>query len=266
MATENTRLTADVVALSEQYGVPHVLLIRRAKDPHKGRWALPGGHVDPGEDVEHAARRELVEETGIDPGHLDPVGVYSAPGRDPRGRYVSFAYTTRMTRLVTPAAGSDAAAAEWVPVHAALAEGLAFDHTRIVSEALATGSTRRRKPMNYNIHNRVDGGTVGAQVGMHFGRGSDLPDDAQVGHVVGPDDAGFEDLRAFADRIKRAARAAAAGGTFSVTNTNSNDGDSQVGFQADVIRGDVGVQMGGTGGTSVVINGQVWQRYTKDDL
>lgn len=136
---ETARLTADVVVLAaDRDGVIHVLLVRRSKPPHAGQWALPGGHVGPGEDTVTAARRELHEETGIDvdPGHLSPVGVYSAPGRDPRGRYVSFAYVTRTARLVTPTAGDDAAAAEWVPLQRANAEGLAFDHARILGAAL----------------------------------------------------------------------------------------------------------------------------------
>ncbi|WP_239376268.1 MULTISPECIES: NUDIX domain-containing protein [unclassified Frankia] len=47
-ALDVVRLTADVIALANPAGAPHVLLIRRGKDPYAGRWALPGGHVDPG--------------------------------------------------------------------------------------------------------------------------------------------------------------------------------------------------------------------------
>ncbi|WP_131787336.1 NUDIX domain-containing protein [Protofrankia symbiont of Coriaria ruscifolia] len=137
---ETARLTADVVALSERAGTLHVLVIRRGWAPYEGLWALPGGHVDPGEDVETAARRELLEETGIVADHLDPVAVYSAPGRDPRGRYVTFAFAARLAAMPTPTAGDDATAARWVPVDDVLADGLAFDHAQILTDALAVVS------------------------------------------------------------------------------------------------------------------------------
>lgn len=138
-AREDVRLTADVVALADVAGQRHVLLIERGWPPYAGMWALPGGHVDPGEDVADAARRELAEETGLrsDVLALVQVGPYSAPGRDPRGRYVSIAYVTVLDTAVPPAAGDDAADARWVPVRQALAEGLAFDHAQILTDALA---------------------------------------------------------------------------------------------------------------------------------
>jgi len=59
-----------------------IVLIRRRDD---GRWALPGGMVDWGEDVESTVRRELMEETGLELVNIRRlVGVYSAPDRDPR--------------------------------------------------------------------------------------------------------------------------------------------------------------------------------------
>jgi len=59
-----------------------IVLIRRRDN---GRWALPGGMVDWGEDVKSAIQRELKEETGLDLVNIRRlVGVYSAPDRDPR--------------------------------------------------------------------------------------------------------------------------------------------------------------------------------------
>jgi 8-oxo-dGTP diphosphatase len=43
-----------------------VLLVKRKFPPNEGRWALPGGLVELGETVEHAAVREVKEETGLD--------------------------------------------------------------------------------------------------------------------------------------------------------------------------------------------------------
>ena len=110
-----------------------VLLIRRKYGPCTGIYALPGGLVEIGETVEEACRREVREEAGVDIGALQLVGVYSDPQRDPRGHTVSVAYLVRLPGEVTPHAGDDAAAAEWVEdwrKHA-----LAFDHAQILADA-----------------------------------------------------------------------------------------------------------------------------------
>lgn len=133
---EMARLTADVVATTLIDGTLHVLLIRRGWPPYTGMWALPGGHVDPGEAPEAAAVRELAEETGLAADELRPLGVWAAPGRDPRARYCTFAFAAWLPGTPTPTAGDDAAAAHWVPVPQALREGLAFDHGEILRAAL----------------------------------------------------------------------------------------------------------------------------------
>ncbi|MHA6631853.1 NUDIX domain-containing protein [Pseudonocardia sichuanensis] len=137
---EVARLTADVVLLAtREDGQRCVLLILRGYDPYAGCWALPGGHVDAGEHTAAAARRELAEETGLHVDALDRVGVYAAPGRDPRGRYVTFAYTSTLVGpLPAPSAGDDATEASWWPI-AELVDGraeVAFDHYQILSDAL----------------------------------------------------------------------------------------------------------------------------------
>jgi len=129
---EMARLTADVVATTLIDGVLHVLLVRRGWPPYAGLWALPGGHVDAGERPEEAAARELVEETGLRAEGLELVGVYAEPDRDPRGRYVTWAYATWLPAAPTPTAGDDATAARWVPVDQAIHDGLAFDHEQIL--------------------------------------------------------------------------------------------------------------------------------------
>ena len=139
---ETAVLTADVVLLAfGEDGRPHVLLIQRRKNPFADRWALPGGHVDEGEETADAARRELVEETGLDVGELTYVGVYATPGRDPRGRYVTFAYTAILDGPpLSPTAGDDAAKARWWPIRDT--PPLAFDHHQIVGDAIAAEPTR----------------------------------------------------------------------------------------------------------------------------
>ncbi|MFF3312640.1 NUDIX domain-containing protein [Streptomyces sp. NPDC002952] len=130
-AIETIRYTADVVCI--RGGA--VLLIERGWPPHKGRLALPGGHVDPGETSRAAAARELLEETGVhvDADDLTLIGIYDAPDRDPRGRYVTAAYLVTVPDNTTAHAGDDAAAVRWVPLTDT--GSLAFDHSEIVATA-----------------------------------------------------------------------------------------------------------------------------------
>ena len=141
-AGETARLTADVVLFGGGGGLAlHVLLIERGWDPFKGLLALPGGHVDAGEETEDAAHRELFEETGLRVGPLIQVGAFTHPGRDPRGRYVTVAFAGRMPHRIEPTAGDDAASARWVLVDDVLTGPgrLAFDHEVIIRAALNTG-------------------------------------------------------------------------------------------------------------------------------
>ena len=66
-----------------------LLLIKRSQFPYKGAWALPGGFLRPGETIEETAKRELLEETGVENPFLHLAGVYSEVGRDPRGWIIS---------------------------------------------------------------------------------------------------------------------------------------------------------------------------------
>lgn len=130
-------LTVDAVLLKGRVDGGHdVLLIRRGRDPFKGQWALPGGFVEVGERVEDAARRELVEETGLRGDILDLLGVYSDPSRDPRGHTVSVAYVMKVSGIVDVGGDTDDAdEARWFDL--AAPPPLAFDHDAILGDARA---------------------------------------------------------------------------------------------------------------------------------
>ncbi|SDM93335.1 NUDIX domain-containing protein [Allokutzneria albata] len=130
-------ITADLVVVASRAGQWQVLLIRRGKPPYAGHWALPGGHVDAGESIVDAAVRELAEETGLRcrAGELRWVGRFDAPGRDPRGDYVSIAYLLILPEPAAATGGSDATEARWWPL--ADLPDLAFDHQHIITRAVS---------------------------------------------------------------------------------------------------------------------------------
>lgn len=110
-----------------------VVLLERDHPPEEGRWVLPGGMVERGETVRTACVREVREELGLEVRPVSFVGLYDAPGRDPRGN-VSAAYRCVPTVEGEPEPRSEArqvgtfAPGELPP--------LGFDHAEIVADAL----------------------------------------------------------------------------------------------------------------------------------
>ena len=108
-------------------------------------WALPGGFKQPTETLDEAAVRELREEAGIEaPGKLLQFGAYGDPNRDPRGNIVTIAFLAVGPDIPELVAGSDADDARLCPVTQVVDESLplAFDHRRILLDALATAAAR----------------------------------------------------------------------------------------------------------------------------
>ncbi|MGB5211007.1 MAG: NUDIX hydrolase [Gammaproteobacteria bacterium] len=121
-------LTVDVVIESTMAGDASVVLVKRANPPLG--WALPGGFVDVGETVESAARREVLEETGLVVSGLNLLGVYSDPARDPRGHTASIVFIAQSDGI--PLAGDDAAEARWFSLKSL--PGQVFDHAHILRD------------------------------------------------------------------------------------------------------------------------------------
>jgi 8-oxo-dGTP diphosphatase len=128
MAHSSSRvvLTVDAV-ITDHHG--RILLMERGTEPFRGDWVLPGGLVDPGETVEEAVVREVREELGLTVEVVRLIGVFSTPGRDPRGSFVSLAFHVRIT-------GGEVIATEEAPAHRWLVSGeqvsMGFDHAAIL--------------------------------------------------------------------------------------------------------------------------------------
>ena len=145
-------VTVDVILMTILRGELRIFLLQRGTRPHLGEWALPGGLVMASEPLEAAALRMVHRETGFAarPVHMEQLRTYGDPARDPRTRVVTVAYWA-VAPLLSPGyfdrgmvETSTAIYAEFVPVPE-IESGrlrLAFDHVRIVSDAL--GQVRSR--------------------------------------------------------------------------------------------------------------------------
>lgn len=108
-----------------------VLLIKRAREPAKDRWAFPGGHIDWDESVEEAVVREVKEETNLTVTSTKLLGVYSRPSRHP-DQVIAVAYLVEISGQ--PQAGDDAAQAKYFPLSDL--PPLAFDHLKMIKDFL----------------------------------------------------------------------------------------------------------------------------------
>ncbi len=135
MAYRNPVPTVDVII---RIGDGIVLVERR--NPPEG-WALPGGFVDYGESLEHAAAREAEEETGLEVRIERQLHTYSDPSRDPRGHTITTAFVASAEG--EPRGGDDAAKAAVFPLDD-LPEDLCFDHRDIIEDYRRYLSTGRR--------------------------------------------------------------------------------------------------------------------------
>lgn len=140
-------VTVDMVLLTVTEAGFSVLLVQRDTHPYRGFWALPGGFVGPQEDLDAAAVRRLEQEIGLgrNTAHVEQLGAFGDPARDPRMRVVSVAYLVFAPDLPAPRPGAGTRDVAWTPVDAVRPAALAFDHARVLS----AGVERARAKLEY---------------------------------------------------------------------------------------------------------------------
>jgi 8-oxo-dGTP diphosphatase len=129
-------VTVDCVIFGYERSSLKVLLIKRGVEPFKAGWALPGGFVKTDETLDEAARRELLEETGVGNVYMEQLYTFGEVERDPRDRVISVAYFAliSLSKVQTVKGGTDAISAEWFDFTQLPA--LAFDHKSILQSAV----------------------------------------------------------------------------------------------------------------------------------
>ncbi len=132
-------VTVDLVILTIRDGELWCLARKRDQAPFKGKLALPGGFVQQAEGLEDAAVRELRAKTGIESEHLihlEQLGTYGAPKRDPRMRVVSVAYLAFAANLRNPETTAERSKTHWLPLDELGSKPLAFDHNKVLEDGL----------------------------------------------------------------------------------------------------------------------------------
>lgn len=87
-------------------------MVRRASDPARGLWSIPGGRVERGEYLSVAVKREVAEETGIEIEPGDLIGIFEIVGDD--DHFVILDYRASVAARVEPQPGGDVSEARWV--------------------------------------------------------------------------------------------------------------------------------------------------------
>ncbi|MBT5229137.1 MAG: NUDIX hydrolase [Methylococcales bacterium] len=137
-------LTADIIIELTDLPDRPIVLIERKNPPHG--LALPGGFVDEGEPIEVAAVREAMEEVCLQVELITLLGLYSDPGRDPRGHTVTATYIAQANG--TPQAADDAAKVIVTPLDQ-LPDDLVFDHALMLQDYMHWKATGNVAPLRY---------------------------------------------------------------------------------------------------------------------
>ena len=139
---ETPAIAADIIIELIDYPDRPIVLIERAFPPYG--WAIPGGFVDVGERIEHAAVREAKEEVSLDVRLIALLGIYSDPNRDHRGHTVTACYVAEAQG--DPLAADDAKNCQIFSLNA-LPDLLAFDHAQVLADYKVFRETGQVTPL-----------------------------------------------------------------------------------------------------------------------
>ena len=144
-------ISIDCVIFGYEKSTLEVLLVKRAIEPGKGMWALPGGFIKKEEQIDDAAKRVLEKTTGVVDTYLEEIGVFDDLYRFPEWRVFTIAHIA----LISPehyqlTAGSDTSEVQWFQL--SQLPKLPFDHESIINVALKKLQKRVRfQPIGFEI-------------------------------------------------------------------------------------------------------------------
>ncbi|MDP4172458.1 MAG: NUDIX domain-containing protein [Bacteroidota bacterium] len=144
-------LSVDCAIFGFEKSFLEILLIKRKRNPEKGRWALPGGFIKKEELVDQAAKRVLEETTGITNLYLEDVAFFDAPERFPLWRVFTFGYFALVSPENYPVhIGIDTTDVKWFKLNEL--PDLPFDHKYIIDTALEKLRNRvRYRPIGFEL-------------------------------------------------------------------------------------------------------------------
>ena len=132
-STKTHEITVDVVIFTIQEGSLKVLLVKRANEPFKSKWAIPGGFIRLSEDLDRAALRILKEKTNVQNIYLEQLYTFGDPLRHPNSRVITCAYFALIRSddiELSFEENTEITKVEWQKVYDL--PPLAFDHKEII--------------------------------------------------------------------------------------------------------------------------------------
>ncbi|MBO5948711.1 NUDIX hydrolase [bacterium] len=132
-STKTHEITVDVVIFTIHEGSLKVLLVKRASEPFKGKWAIPGGFIRLSENLDNAALRILKEKTNVQNIYLEQLYTFGDPLRHPNSRVITCAYFALIRSddiELSFEKNAEITSVEWQKVYDM--PPLAFDHKEII--------------------------------------------------------------------------------------------------------------------------------------
>ena len=126
-------VSVDCIIFGFDKGSLKLLLLKRNFEPAMGSWSLMGGFVQKGESVDNAAKRVLMELTGLENVYMEQVGTFGEVGRDPGERVISVAYYALININEYDRVSVQQHNAYWTEIDKV--PPLVFDHQRMVELA-----------------------------------------------------------------------------------------------------------------------------------